>query len=70
MYTQLSVKEREQLYLKKTPHSQLQKGQVELANAMLHRFIPKKSSITNLTEDALVGIQKAFCSRKVIFGKQ
>ena len=44
------------------PHSPWQKGQVEQANAMLHRFIPKKSSIKNLTTERLKAIQKALNS--------
>jgi transposase, IS30 family len=50
------------------PHSPWQKGQVEKTNAMLHRFIPKKSSITPLDENSLKDIQNQFNSipRKVL----
>ena len=50
------------------PHSPWQKGQVEKTNAMLHRFIPKKSSITSLDEKSLNQIQLQFnrIPRKVL----
>lgn len=41
-------------------HSPWQKGQVEKTNAMLHRFIPKKSSLLALDESSLIKIQNQF----------
>lgn len=50
------------------PHSPWQKGQVEKTNAMLHRFIPKKSSLSTLDEKSLKDIQNQFNNipRKVL----
>lgn len=50
------------------PHSPWQKGQVEKTNAMLHRFIPKKSSISLIDEKTLMNIQNQFNNipRKVL----
>ena len=50
------------------PHSPWQKGQVEKTNAMLHRFIPKKSSLIPVDEISLNQIQNHFNSipRKVL----
>ena len=42
------------------PHSPWQKGQVEKTNAMLHRFIPKKASLSTIDEYALIEIQNKF----------
>ena len=42
------------------PHSPWQKGQVEKTNAMLHRFIPKKASLSTIDEHALIEIQNKF----------
>lgn len=42
------------------PHAPWQKGQVEKTNAMLHRFIPKKSSLASLDENSLNQIQNQF----------
>lgn len=39
------------------PHSPWQKGQVERTNAQLHRFIPKKTNLNDITEEALREIQ-------------
>lgn len=41
-------------------HSPWQKGQVEKTNAMLHRFIPKSSSLSGFDEFALTQIQNKF----------
>lgn len=50
------------------PHSPWQKGQVEKTNAMLHRFIPKNSSLFTLDEKSLMDIQNKFNNipRKVL----
>lgn len=50
------------------PHSPWQKGQVEKTNAMLHRFIPKNSSLLSLDEESLMNIQNHFNNipRKVL----
>lgn len=50
------------------PHSPWQKGQVEKTNAMLHRFIPKKSSLSTLDGNSLKNIQNQFNNtpRKVL----
>jgi len=50
------------------PHSPWQKGQVEKTNAMLHQFIPKKSSLFTLDEKSLKDIQNQFNNipRKVL----
>lgn len=50
------------------PHSPWQKGQVEKTNAMLHRFISKKSSLSTLDEKSLEDIQNQFNNipRKVL----
>lgn len=50
------------------PHSPWQKGQVEKTNAMLHRFIPKKSSLSSLDGSSLKDIQNQFNNipRKVL----
>jgi IS30 family transposase len=50
------------------PHSPWQKGQVEKTNAMLHRFIPKKTSIRSLSEKEINDIQNQFNSipRKIL----
>ncbi len=50
------------------PHSPWQKGQVEKTNAMLHRFIPKKTSIRLLSEKEIGDIQNQFNSipRKIL----
>lgn len=45
------------------PHSPWQKGQVEKTNTMLHRFIPKKSSLFTLDEKSLQDIQNQFNNR-------
>jgi IS30 family transposase len=49
-------------------HSPWQKGQVEKTNAMLHRFIPKSSSLSGLDEISLMQIQNKFNNipRKII----
>ena len=41
-------------------HSPWQKGQVEKTNAMLHRFIPKSSSLSGFDEISLMQIQNKF----------
>ena len=41
-------------------HSPWQKGQVEKTNAMLHRFIPKSSSLSGFDEFSLMQIQNKF----------
>lgn len=50
------------------PHSPWQKGLVEKTNAMIHRFIPKQSSLFTLDEKSLMGIQNKFNNipRKVL----
>jgi IS30 family transposase len=50
------------------PHSPWQKGQVEKTNAMLHRYISKKSSLFALDEKSLKNIQNQFNNipRKVL----
>ena len=50
------------------PHSPWQKGQVKKTNAMLRRFIPKKSSIGPIDEKTLMNIQNQFNSipRKIL----
>lgn len=42
------------------PHSPWQKGQVEKTNAMLHRFIPKKSDLLTFDGNSLKDIQNKF----------
>lgn len=42
------------------PHSPWQKGQVEKTNAMLHRFIAKRSDLLTLDEESLSDIQDKF----------
>ena len=39
------------------PHSPWQKGQVENANAFLHRFIPKKKPLKDFTDQQILDIQ-------------